>query len=161
MTKKLENLFDLASEDAKSEEKEKSFPNNSTAVTKSALDNLDKIENALNEVRGLTSTDDELDELTKLAQDSYKDLQDLGMQVEAKYSAEIFNCASSFLGHAITAKTAKINRKLKTIELQLRKAALDQKQSEKSKEIDEIPSGEGQILDRNSLLKILSDKKDK
>lgn len=58
------------------------------------------------------------------------------MQVEARFSAELFNAAGTMLGHAITAKTAKINKKLKMIELQLKKALLDQKQSEKEKEIE-------------------------
>jgi hypothetical protein len=63
------------------------------------------------------------------------------------------------LGHAITAKTAKVSKKLKMIELQLKKAALDQKQSSKDKEIDNTPLGEGKSLDRNEILKALLDKK--
>jgi hypothetical protein len=55
------------------------------------------------------------------------------------------------LGHAITAKTAKINKKLRMIDLQLKKARLDQTQETKS----ETPTGEGRILDRNELLKTL------
>jgi hypothetical protein len=64
------------------------------------------------------------------------------------------------LGHAITAKTAKMNKKLKMIELQLKKAALDHKMTEKTEEIENTPLGEGQVLDRNELLRILSAKKD-
>jgi hypothetical protein len=45
------------------------------------------------------------------------------------------------------------------IELQLKKAALDQKQSSKDKEIDNTPLGEGKALDRNEILKALLDKK--
>jgi hypothetical protein len=40
---------------------------------------------------------------------------DLGFQVESRFSSEIFNSASSMLGHAITAKTAKINKKDKPL----------------------------------------------
>jgi hypothetical protein len=85
---------------------------------------------------------------------------DLGMQVDSRFSAEIFNSAGTMLNHAITAKTAKLTKKLKMIELQLKKAALDQKQSAKTEEIEATPLGEGQTLDRNELLKILSGKKD-
>jgi hypothetical protein len=64
------------------------------------------------------------------------------------------------LNHAITAKTAKMTKKLKMIELQLKKAQLDHKMSEKTEELEATPLGEGQSLDRNELLKILSAKKD-
>jgi hypothetical protein len=62
------------------------------------------------------------------------------------------------LGHAITAKTAKINKKLKMLDLQLKKAQLDQKTAEKTEEIESTPLGEGKVLDRNELLKMLSPK---
>jgi len=62
------------------------------------------------------------------------------------------------LGHAITAKTAKLNKKLKMIDLQLKKAQLDQKLASKSEEIENTPVGEGKALDRNELLKMLATK---
>jgi trimethylamine:corrinoid methyltransferase-like protein len=154
MTKKLEELFNLASK----EEPELELPPETQEVTETALANLDKIEQALPQVRGLESADVEIDELANLAQNSYKDLMDLGMQVDSRFSSEIFNVAGTMLGHAITAKTAKVSKKLKMIELQLKKAALDQKQSSKDKEIDATPIGQGKALDRNEILKALLDK---
>lgn len=129
------------------------------AVTTEAYSNLEKIENALPQVRGLESADIEMDNLSQLAQDSYKDLMDLGFQVDSRFSAEIFNVAGTMLGHAITAKTAKINKKLKMIELQLKKALLDQKTANTAEKIEATPMGDGHLLDRNELLKILSHKK--
>ena len=41
------------------------------------------------------------------------------------------------------------------IELQLKKAALDQKNQSKVEEIENTPIGEGSLLDRNELLKTL------
>ena len=113
---------------------------------------------ALPQIKGLETSDDELDELADLATTSYKDLMDLGLQVEARFSSEIFNSAGSMLGHAITAKTAKINKKIKMIELQLKKAALDQKAALKDQEVESIPLGEGKALDRNELLRMLAAK---
>jgi hypothetical protein len=158
MTKKLEELFELAS----SEDNDLTVPLPETTkeVTESALSNLDKIENALPQVKGLEAADEEMDELADLAKNSYKDLVDLGMQVESRFSSEIFNAASSFLGHAITAKTAKINKKLKMLDLQLKKAQLDQKTQSKTEQIETTPLGEGQSLDRNELLKLLNNKND-
>jgi hypothetical protein len=101
-----------------------------------------------------------MDELATLATSSYKDLMDLGMQVDSRFASEIFNSASSMLGHAITAKTAKINKKLKMLDLQLKKAQLDQKIASKTEEIESTPLGEGSLVDRNELLKtILANKK--
>ena len=96
-----------------------------------------------------------MDELASLATSSYKDLMDLGMQVDSRFASEIFNSAGTMLGHAITAKTAKINKKLKMLDLQLRKAALDHKMEDKDKELENTPVGSGQVLDRNELLKAL------
>ena len=157
MTKKLEDLFELPQ--AEIESLSKPIPENAIEVTKEALTNLEKIENALPQVRGLEVADIEMDSLADLATNSYKDLMDLGMQVDSRFSSEIFSVASNMLNHAITAKTAKINKKLKMIELQLKKAALDHKTNPAVEEIANTPLGEGKVLDRNELLKILAAKK--
>jgi len=160
MTKKLSELFDLPEEDIN--ELTLPIPENANEITINAIDNLEKIENALPQVRGLDASDVELDELATLAKDTFKDLTDLGMQVDSRFASEIFNAAGTMLGHAITAKTAKINKKLKMIDLQLKKAQLDHKINSTIQEIENIPQGEGSsaMLDRNELLKsILADKK--
>ena len=73
------------------------------------------------------------------------------MNVDSRYASEIFTVASQMLGHAITAKNAKLNKKLKMIELQLKKARLDQDSG-----IEEAaPTGQGRVLDRNELLRTL------
>lgn len=156
MTKKLEELFNLPKEEL--DDLTKPIPENTGIVTHEAITNLEKIENALPQVRGLETSDIEMDGLAELAQNSYKDLMDLGMQVDSRYSSEIFSVASTMLGHAITAKTAKLNKKLKMIELQLKKAVIDQKTQAKNEEVDATPLGEGKSLDRNELLKMLSEK---
>jgi hypothetical protein len=155
MTKKLQELFELPDEvqDTIHSSIDKA---DAELVTKEAYDNLQKIENALPQVEGLEAADTEMDDLAALATNSYKDLVDLGMQVDSRYASEIFNAASSMLGHAITAKTAKINKKLKMLDLQLKKAQLDQKLSSKVEEVENLPLGTGQKLDRNELLKLLA-----
>lgn len=156
MTKKLEELFDMAT----SEENDLTIPlpEVTEEVTENALNTLDKIEAALPQVKGLEAADSEMDELAQMATSSYKDLMDLGMQVESRFSSEIFNSASSMLGHAITAKTAKINKKLKMLDLQLKKAQLDAKNAAKNEEIENTPLGDGKALDRNELLKMFNSK---
>lgn len=110
----------------------------------------DKINAALPMVRDLDTSDKDLDELSDLAKNSFTDLMDLACNVEPRFSGPIIQSASTLLGHAITAKVAKVDKKLKMIDLQLKKARLDQ-QSEKDtpeKTID----GKGVVMDRNALL---------
>ena len=156
MTRKLEDLFDLPS----SVEIETENDTPTIAETRAQLavidDAIDKIDSALPAVRDLDASDGEMDELADLAKDSYKDLMDLGMQVDSRFASEIFNVAGTMLGHAITAKTAKMNKKLKVIDLQLKKMRLDQQTPEEQ----QIATAQGQVLNRNDLLERLLKGKD-
>ena len=151
MTKKLEELFDLPPTTEEVEAAVPSIAENRTAIQ--TLDAaIDKIDAALPAVRGLESTDQEMDELAGLATSSYKDLMDLGMQVDSRFASEIFGVASNMLGHAITAKTAKLDKKLKMIDLQMKKVRLDQQQADKDPEGAAAQQGQGHVLSRNELL---------
>lgn len=121
-------------------------------VLPETLNQLDKIEQALPAVRGLEASDTEMDDLAQKATESFSDLMNLGMQVDSRYASEIFSVASTMLGHAITAKTAKMNKKLKMIDLQMKKLKLDR---EVQPEDADIPTAQGHVLDRNELLKEL------
>ena len=81
MTKKLEELFELPENNVRGITI--SLPENMEEITTDTVDALDKIEAALPQVRGLEASDTEMDELARLATDSYKDLMDLGMQINA------------------------------------------------------------------------------
>jgi hypothetical protein len=121
---------------------------------------IDKIDAALPFVSDLDTSDQELDDLSKLAQDKFQDLIDLGMNVEARFSGHILATAGTLLGHAITAKQAKLDKKLKMVDLQLKKARLDMqiKQAEDKQNTDgtkllDAEDGQGVVLDRNELLR--------
>ena len=151
MTRKLEELFDLPPSTEEVEAAVPSIAENRTAIQ--TLDAaIDKIDAALPAVRGLESTDQEMDELASLATSSYRDLMDLGMQVDSRFASEIFGVASNMLGHAITAKTAKLDKKLKMIDLQMKKMRLDQQQADKDPEGAAAQQGQGHVLSRNELL---------
>ena len=165
MTRKLEALFDLPPSTAEVDAAVPALPTN--RETLAALDEtIDKINDALPAVRGLDATDTEMDELSTLAQDSYKDLMDLGMQVDSRFASEIFSVASNMLGHAITAKTAKLDKKLKMIDLQMKKMRLDQQQQlidqKKPPEDDgdATQTATGVVLSRNDLLERLLGRRD-
>lgn len=156
MTKKLEELLDLppnpdkkiSAEIIKPEEVQESAEQRIRTI-----EEFDKISAALPQVKGLGElSDNELDALAQRATDAYDDLMDLGMNVEARYGSRIFEVASSMLKNAIEAKSAKIDKKLKMIELQLKKQALDQKNSDDGNLVE----GKGFVVsDRNSLLQKL------
>lgn len=150
MTKKLEDLFNLPS--AVPEE-------TSTEVIAERVERLrdidtaiDKIDAALPTVRDLEAADSEMDALAKLAEDKFNDLMDLGMNVEARYAGQIFQTAGTLLGHAIVAKQAKLDKKLRMVDLQLKKARLDHSKRQDGVEPEQPIDGKGMVLDRNALL---------
>jgi len=163
MTKRLEELFDLPQEESMDSDDEETNTDvgeqETIPVLADNLDELEKISAALPAVRGLEASDQEMDDLADKAVKSFDDLMDLGMNIDSRWASDVFNTASSMLGHAITAKNAKMNKKLKMIELQLKKARLDQ-QAAKNTDDDVAQTGTGQVLDRNELLQRLLDRKD-
>jgi hypothetical protein len=138
--KKLEQLFDL--------------PEVTSDISK------EDIKQALNVANGIelslptepdNKTDNELDELTDKAMESFENLMSLGMNVEARFSAPIFDSASKMLGHAVTAKLGKAQKKLKETELKMRlmKMEADKKPDEGTVNV------EARVWDRNELIRNL------
>ena len=110
MTKKLEEILNLpnvqeafAKVDKKqkdADDKEKTVGKNLDPKTQEALtktyEEFDKISRSLPQVKGLGELSDlELDKLAMEAEDSYKNLMDLGMNVDSRYSGRIFEVAST------------------------------------------------------------------
>jgi hypothetical protein len=155
--KKLEEILNLPEnkKDIKKAEKE-NLPADSQALLRD-ISEYDKIAAALPMVKGLGDIGDkELDDLAQRATDAYDDLMDLGMNVEARYSGRIFEVAGTMLKNAIDAKSAKLDKKLKMIELQLKKQKLDQEINPE----DNAIQGQGVIIsDRNSLVEKLKNMK--
>jgi|TARA_Y200000002_G_scaffold114184_1_gene93499 hypothetical protein len=157
MTKKLEEILDLPdSKEIIKQDKEKEKHNAIQQQNETLRDiaEMDKITSALPAVKGLGEmADTELNEVASKAMDAYDDLMDLGMNVESRYSGRVFEVAGGMLKTSLDAKVAKIDKKLKMVELQLRKEKQD-----KDGKIDgeSIVQGEGYIVtDRNSLLEKL------
>lgn len=155
MTKKLEELFNLP----EGETTEEVVSNQDAAQPpvislQEKLEEFDKISAALPRVKGLGDVSDaELDALAAKAEKAYDDLLDLGMNVEARYGARMFEVAGNMLNAAISAKSAKIDKKLKMVELQLKKYAVDKKNGDQTP--GEIQAEGAIIMDRNSLLEKL------
>ena len=176
MTKKLENLLNLP-ENIEKEKKDYYYDSSKKIVEKNAeneiettetkqskLAELDKISAALPPVTGLGSrTDRELEEISKKAVASYEELMDLGMNVEQRYAGRLFEVANSMLKTGLDARIAKVEAKLKMVDLQLKKEKIEQveRQEERKEKLKiekkeppkELEENKDYIVtDRNSLL---------
>jgi hypothetical protein len=165
MTQKLSELFNLppTTDETTVDSVEQTIEDNREMIEAVDLA-IDKIDAALPMVDDLDTSDKELDELSDLAKDKFQDLMDLGMNVEARFSGHILATAGTLLGHAITAKQAKLDKKLRMVDLQLKKARLDLQIAQADKKTDgdkivDAENGQGVIIDRNELLRQLLDKK--
>ena len=154
MTRKLEELFDFPPSGSESETTEPESIPATQLQLREIETTIDKIDAALPAVRGLEASDTEMDDLANKAQETFDNLMDLGFNVDSRYSAEIFAVAGTMLGHALTAKTAKLNKKLKMVDLQLKKMKMDQDQASKSGD-EPMETAHGQVLSRNDLLERL------
>lgn len=156
MTKKLEEILNLPEHKESIREIEKEIKSRSRELaTQEEIDQnlreFDKISSALPAVEGLgTQSDREFDELADKATKAYEDLMDLGNNVEVRYSSKIFETAAAMLKNAIDAKAAKIDKKLRIVELQLKKQKMDQ--DAKTGDSNTIDMTDYVISDRNSLL---------
>ena len=141
MTKKLEELFNLP---------EVTTDDVSKEDIRLALSHATDIDSILPSEPD-NKTDHELDDLTNKAMESFENLMSLGMNVEARFSAPIFDSASKMLGHAVTAKLGKAQKKLKETELKMR---LMKMQADKKPEDDTV-NIEARVWDRNDLIRNL------
>jgi hypothetical protein len=160
MTKKLEEILNLPTftdEDSPTVEEAKVFIEENREMIAQVDTAIDKLDAAMPSVRALDASDDEMDELAAYAKSKAEDMMDLGLNVDPRFAGVILQTASSMLGMAITAKTAKIDRKLRTLQLQMQKAKLDHqiaKDNAKGEGGTATPvEGKGIVLDRNELLK--------
>lgn len=168
MTKKLEELFNMEDQKvAEAEVEAAQEPVESKAIDpEEAQQEIKSVEQSYKAIQQVTQDlpqmreldemgEGELDHLASKAEQAYDDLMDLGMNVEVRYSGRIFEVAGSMLKNAIDAKTAKVDKKLKAVDLQLKKLKIDKDSNDE----DDIMDGKGYVmLDRNELIKKLSEK---
>tara|TARA_B100000424_G_scaffold99771_1_gene74845 strand:- start:2936 stop:3415 length:480 start_codon:yes stop_codon:yes gene_type:complete len=159
MTKKLEELFNLPSQDQDLEEQivPEYVP---LEQAQEQLDLAKKIDNALPQISGVDTTDQDMDIYADKAVKAFDDLMQLGYNVEDRHAGHVFAAAHAMLKNAIDAKNSKADRKLRAVELQLKKLRLDQQQDNNQKP-NTIETEQVIRIDRNSLLSELSKQNDK
>lgn len=156
MTKRLEEEFNLPHMDESRDDSE--FDNNDTDIVEveNAITLSEKINNALAEVRGMEVHDSEMDDIAKQAIDSYEQLMSLGMNMTDMAAGPVFANAANMLKIALEAKDNKVHRKLKQIDLMLKKSRLDQQAGKKDTTAEDV---EATTFDRNELLKLIAHNK--
>ena len=139
MTKQLENVFDLPS-----------------MTREEATQALELADNISKEMKAVGNRDDvldtEIDDIARKAMTSYDDLMNLGMNVEARFAAPIFDSASKMLGHAVTAKLGKAQKKLKEAELKLKAIKMGEADRNSDENMVEMTAT---VYDRNQLIKTM------
>lgn len=158
MTKNLEEAFDLppikeaiAAQKGEVVEAPLHTPEealeNSAKILK-ALTITEKVEHALTTVDNIDGHDTEMDDIAQEALESYTELKELGMNMSDAHSGRMMEVAASMLRTALDARSEKMNRKLKTIDLQLKKLRIDGLNGKQVDANDDTPE-----FDRNELLK--------
>lgn len=145
MTAQLANTFNMPQIDKFIEQNE--------AMTEE-FHQLEQLDEKIETITDLRESDKEMDDLAKTAMDTFDDLVTLGMDAELRHAAPILEVAAKMLGHAIMAKSAKIDRKLKAIDLEMKRQKMTQSQATET-ETGTI-TGDAKVLDRNDLLKLIN-----
>jgi len=147
MTKKLEEVFGFAPIDEATtllDTQETEVPEeiqDELDTAQATIDMANRVDIALPTVTDMASAERELDALANTAQQQSERLMDLGFNVDDRNAGKIFEVAAQLLKTAVDAKTAKIDKKLRIVELQLRKARLDKDDNK----------DDGNVLDASSL----------
>lgn len=125
------------------------------------LDAATRADTSMPAVTGLEQLEREMDDYADKAMSTFQDLVDLGHNVEDRNAAAVFDSASKMLTAALQAKQAKMDKKMKMLELQQRQAKLEletrrldhQIEKENSKHEDRTETIEGKIVgDRAAML---------
>ena len=158
MSSKIEDVFDLPpmNEEKVDEPIKQEDTGLDLTQLQQQLDTADKIDAALPMVRDMETLDADMDKYADKAMHAVQDLMDLGQKVEDRHAANVFAVASTMMTNASTAKTAKMDKKLKMVQLQLQKAKHDHAvQTQQAKANGGETPVEGQaeeFEDRNSLI---------
>lgn len=157
MADKLDEILNLgpADDNDNNEQYPTSQDESSTEMTEQTTDTAltERIEQALEVVSDLNEHDEEMDEIAKEALDSYRQFKNMGMGVTDAHAGRILEVASTMLKTAVDARDSKTKRKLKMLELQLKKARLDEDAGREE--------NKGTVYhDRNELIKMIKESDD-
>lgn len=156
MTKKLEELLDLAP--AREMKQQIADTEMLDAKLKISAENIpmdDRIDTALPIITDILAHDREMDDIAQRALASYEEVCAAADNTPAMYAGKLYEVGSTFLRTALDAKEAKLQKKLRIIELQIKKLRVDKIKDESGSEDNSTKNQKE--FDRNDLLKFLND----
>lgn len=113
-----------------------------------SLTTAEKLDYALTAVTGVNEHDGEMNEISGKAITSYEELIELGKNSPPGQTGRIYEVAGQMLKTALDARNSKADRKIKLMELQLKKLKLEHDNGEGHQQ-------KGEELDRNELLTLI------
>lgn len=151
MTRRLEDELELPHLDEINDQDEDEFTQQEQESAKlvESLSTAEKLDYALSTVTGVDEHDNEMDEIFAKAISSYEDLVDLGKNSPPAQSGRIYEVAGQLLKTALDARNSKADRKIKLLDLQMKKLKLERDSGDKDS------GSSGDTLDRNELLALL------
>jgi hypothetical protein len=158
--KKLEEEFGLPPIESFGDEPIEEDKPKTIAEYNEAIALSDKINSALREVQGMEAHDSEMDAIAQDAQEAFKQLMSLGYNMTDMAAGPVFSNAASMLDIALKAKNSKADKKLKQIDLMLKKLNHDTRAAKAKEKTDEDEPIEARALDRNEILKLLNGNSD-
>ena len=160
MSSKIEDVFDLPpmKEETVDEPIKQEQIGLDLTQLQQQLDVADKIDAALPMVRDMETLDADMDNYANKAIHAFQDLMDLGQNVEDRHAANVFAVASTMMSNAITAKTAKMDKKLKMVQLQIQKAKFDAAENKANGNDTAIQGEAEEFEDRNALINAVINK---
>jgi len=158
MTKKMEEFFNLPPAEELEVEEEPPIKTREQLMVEAkeiytSLTTAEKVDYALPTVVGLDMHDSEMDTIAFKAVKTFEDLIALGGNVPDIHAGKIYEVAGQMLKTALEAKNAKAEKKLRMIELQLKKVRAEQIDIDQGNGNRKL-SGGGEF-DRNELLKYI------
>lgn len=165
MTKRIEEVLDLPSleslmgENPLSPEDQAKIDDITRALEANDID----IDKHLLDPDGTREHAAEMDQIVDAAMTAHKDAIDMAFNMEPKNAGSIMEPAARFLELSMKAMQAKLDARMKGIELKMKREKLDhelRKNQEEGVVEGEAPVSEaGSLKDRNQLLKSLKEKK--
>lgn len=158
MTRKMEEFFNLPPSDEQVVEEELPAKTKEQLMVEAkeiytAMTTTERVDAALPMVNGLDTHDNEMDDIAGKAVRTFEDLMSLGGNVPDMHAGKIYEVGAQMLKIALEAKNAKAEKKLRMIELQLKKIRAEQIDAESGNGPRNI--GAGGEFDRNELLKYI------
>lgn len=123
--------------------------------SKMMIDQAEELDGLLSNITGLDQHDSEMDDIVAKAMNTYEELVHLGRNSPVMYSCKVYEVAGNLLKTAMDARDSKLSKKMKLIDMKLKKLKIDADNKKKSN-VGEDDDGDSS-LSRNDILDLLKE----